>query len=98
VAQLLDIRFFTASSFRLKVEIPILLSRYPALFVSERMTGRQLFDIAEDTQRVGNITENQVRIERLEIDLSLNMRMLEDRLYFRTEYKIALSCLRVIER
>ncbi len=55
-AQLLDIRFLTARSFRFKVEIPILLSGYLALFVSKRITGRQLFNIAEDTQRVGNVT------------------------------------------
>src|SRR5215210_2791615 len=51
------------------------------------MSRRQLVNILEDAQRIGNVSKCEVRIQRFEIDFALYAGVLEDRLDLRTEHQ-----------
>src|SRR5687767_4583607 len=49
------------------------------------MTRRQLVYAAKDRQRIGNVAEREIRVDRFQADLGLHVRMFEQRLDLRAE-------------
>src|SRR5258708_1520400 len=62
------------------------------------MSGRKLVHVTENRQRIGNVAECQIRIERLNTDLAKELGMFPQRLQLRTEDQRAARGDRVIER
>src|SRR6185369_14444885 len=97
-AQFVEIVFSFARLAWFEVEVPVLLNVETTRRESQVMSRRQLVNVAEDGDWIGNVAEREIRVERFEIDLALHVRMLEQRLDLGAEDERAAVRDRVVDR
>ena len=66
-------------------QVPVLANGARAVFGNEEMAGGELVDVTIDRLRTGHVQEREIRIQRLGAPVSRHVRILEQRLDFRTE-------------